>query len=98
MPKARIAIIGAGWWGVEVYLPAIQKNPGSELVAVNRRDPKALEKILKDCNVPAGYINVDEMLATERLDAVVITSPHVLHYEHAMVGLEAGCHVLIDSR
>ena len=97
MPKAKIAIIGAGWWGVEVYLPAIQNNPGSELVAVNRRDPEALDKILKDCNVPAGYTDVGEMLAKEDLDAVVITSPHVLHYEHAKAGLEAGCHVLIDK-
>ena len=97
MPNAKLAIIGAGWWGVEVYLPAIQENPGSELVAVNRRDPEALDKILADCNVPAGYTDVDEMLATEDLDAVVITSPHVLHYEHAKAALEAGCHVLIDK-
>jgi len=95
--KARIAIIGAGWWGVEAYLPALQDNANAELVAVNRPDQNALDQIIATFDVPCGYTDYREMLETEQLDAVVITSPHTLHFEHARMGLEAGCHVLIDK-
>ncbi|MBE7247016.1 MAG: gfo/Idh/MocA family oxidoreductase, partial [Actinomycetospora chiangmaiensis] len=36
MTKARIGIIGAGWWAVENYIPLLKANPDCELVAVNR--------------------------------------------------------------
>jgi predicted dehydrogenase len=97
MTKARIGLIGAGWWGVEVYVPALIAHPDAELVAVNRRDRAALDSICAKFGIPAGYTDFREMIAAENLDAVVITSPHVLHFEHAKAALEAGCHVLIDK-
>lgn len=97
MAKARIALIGAGWWGVEVYVPAMIAHPDIELVAINRRNREALDKILEAHKEPKGYTDYRQMLAAEDLDAVVITSPHTLHYEHAVAALEAGCHVLIDK-
>ncbi len=97
MAKARVALIGAGWWGVEVYVPTMIAHPDIELVAVNRRNREALDKILATHKGPKGYTDYREMLAAEELDAVVITSPHTAHYEHASAALEAGCHVLIDK-
>lgn len=97
MTKARIGLIGAGWWGVEVYVPALIAHQGADLVAVNRRDQTALDQITEKFGIPKGYTDYREMIAAERLDAVVITSPHTLHYEHAAAALEAGCHVLIDK-
>lgn len=97
MAKARLALIGAGWWGVEVYVPAMMDHPDIELVAINRRDQKALDKILEKHDGPKGYTDYREMLTNEELDAVVITSPHTIHYEQARDVLEAGCHVLIDK-
>jgi predicted dehydrogenase len=97
MAKARIALIGAGWWGVEVYVPAMMDHPDIELVAINRRDAAALDKVLAVHKGPRGYTNYREMLSEEELDAVVITSPHTVHHEHARATLEKGCHVLIDK-
>jgi predicted dehydrogenase len=97
MAKARIALIGAGWWGVEVYVPAMMNHPDIDLVAINRRDQVALGEILAKYKGPKGYTDYREMIARENLDAVVITSPHTVHFEHAVAALEAGCHVLIDK-
>ena len=97
MSKARIALIGAGWWGVEVYVPALIAHPDVELVAVNRPECEALDRITDKFGIAKGYTDAAEMLAAERPDAAVITSPHVLHFEHATAALEAGCHVLIDK-
>ena len=97
MPKSKIAMIGAGWWGVEVYVPALLENPDVDFVAINRRDQGALDKILANYDIARGYTDYRNMLQSEDLDAVVITSPHTLHFEHARNALDAGCHVLVDK-
>ncbi len=43
-------------------------------------------------SVPA-YSDHAEMLAASNPDAVVISSPHGLHFQHIMDSLDAGCHV-----
>ena len=37
------------------------------------------------------------MLDQVPMDGVVISSPHVLHYEHAVASLARGCHVLVEK-
>ena len=37
------------------------------------------------------------MLDEVPMDGVVISSPHVLHFEHAKAALEKGCHVLVEK-
>ena len=95
--KARIAVIGAGWWACEVYVPALLARDDVELVAVNRRNRDALDKVVAQFGVPKGYTDHAEMLATERPDGVVIASPHTAHFGQARDALEAGCHVLVDK-
>lgn len=34
--KARIGVIGAGWWAVVNHIPVLQSLPDCEVVAVNR--------------------------------------------------------------
>ena len=97
MEKARIALIGAGWWGVEIYLPELEGNPDIDLVGINRRDRASLDRILAKYPNCRGYTDYREMLEKEGPDAVVVTSPHTAHFEHGRRSLEAGCHVLIDK-
>ena len=97
MATARIALIGAGWWGVEVYLPAMLEHPDIQVAGVCRRNKEALARILSKYPALSGYADYREMLEKERPDAVVVTSPHTAHSEHGMAALEAGCHVLIDK-
>ena len=47
--------------------------------------------------MPAAYASLDEMLAAEPLDAVVILTPNVHHYPYTMRALEAGLHVLCEK-
>ncbi len=95
--KAKIAVLGAGWWGVEVYIPALLDNPDVDLVAVNRRNRDALDQITKRFGIAKGYTDYRDLLATEDLDGVVVVSPHTVHFEQAMAALDAGAHVLVDK-
>ena len=45
----------------------------------------------------AHYASVEALLASEELDAVLIASPHTLHFEHAMQAIAAGCHCYIEK-
>ena len=50
------------------------------------------ENVGLDDSVPT-YADHVEMLSAAKPDAVVISSPHGLHFEHIMDALDAGCHV-----
>ena len=95
--KAKIAIIGAGWWAVQVYLPAVLDNENAQIAGVNRRSQKALDEISKAFPGVKGYTDYHQMLAEEKPDGVIIASPHTVHFEHAKAALNANCHVLIDK-
>ena len=41
--KARIAVIGTGWWATEVHIPALIANPKADLVALCDKDPQRLK-------------------------------------------------------
>lgn len=95
--KARIGVIGAGWWAVVNHIPVLKANPNCELVAVNRLGREELDKVQREFDVPHAFEDYAEMLATVPLDGVIIASPHVNHHEHALAALAKGCHVLVEK-
>ena len=97
MAKARIGVIGAGWWAVANHLPELRKNTNCEIVAVNRLGAEELAKVQATFGVEHGFEDYREMLAKVPMDGVVIATPHALHFEHATAALEAGCHVLVEK-
>ena len=48
MSRARIGIIGAGFWSVYFYLPFFRPNPDVELVGVVRRNRDAPDALLRE--------------------------------------------------
>jgi len=97
MKRARIGIIGAGWWAVENHIPILKANPDCELVAVNRLGQAELAQIQKKFDIPHGFEDYRDMLREVELDGVIVASPHVLHHEHAIAAIRAGCHVLVEK-
>ncbi|RJS92784.1 gfo/Idh/MocA family oxidoreductase [Candidatus Bathyarchaeota archaeon] len=43
------------------------------------------------------YADYSEMLSKLDLDAIIVCTPHVLHYKHVMAGLKRGLHVLVEK-
>jgi predicted dehydrogenase len=95
--KARIAVIGTGWWATTAHIPALQQNPHAELVALCDRSSEALERATAAFGPMATYTDCQAMLAAEALDGVVIATNHNSHYELAKACLEAGLHVLVEK-
>ncbi len=97
MNTVRCAVIGAGWWGTTAHVPTLHKHPKAELVAVQHSDRATAEKIARDYQVPHACTTLEEVLAIEGLDAVVISSIPVAHYAQAKAALQRGLHVLIEK-
>lgn len=101
MKKARIGFIGAGWWATANHLPVLRKRAEEEgdveLTAVCRLGIEQLREVQKVFNVPYGTEDYRKMLDEVELDAVVISSPHTLHYEHARAALELNLHVMVEK-
>ena len=95
--KARIAVLGAGWWGCQVYVPELLAHPDIDLVAVSKIESEDLSAIQEKFGIPAAYTDHEELLASERPDAVVVSSPHIAHFEQARAAIAAGAHVLVDK-
>ena len=47
--------------------------------------------------IAARYTDLAAMLAAERLDGLMVSTPHVAHTAPTLAGLAAGCHVLVEK-
>lgn len=88
--KLRVGLIGCGWYGMVVTKSAFSVG-GVDLKAVCDVDSEHLKKSADEIesiqgNRPKGYKDYKELLASEKLDAVIIATPP--HW-HALVFIEA---------
>jgi predicted dehydrogenase len=95
--KARIGVIGTGWWSTTAHLPGLKANPHADLVAVADTRPEALKSAADKYGPLKTYTDFREMLAQEQLQGVVVCVNHAAHYEVARACLEAGLHVMLDK-
>jgi len=95
--KARIAVIGTGWWATYAHIPAVLANPSAELVAVCDADAHRLQAAAHAYRIGRTYTDCREMLAHEPLDGAVIATPHATHYHIARDCLEHGLHVVVEK-
>ena len=94
---ARIGVVGIGWWAVFMHIPTLQGCKEAKVVAICDLDEERLRVAGDRFGIAARYRDLDRMLAQERLDGLVVATPHVAHAGPAVAGLEAGCHVLVEK-
>jgi predicted dehydrogenase len=95
--KARIAVIGAGWWSTYTHIPALLANPSAELVALCDANRARLQAAAHAYSVARTYADHQAMLANEALDGIVIATPHATHYQLAKDCLAHDLHVLVEK-
>lgn len=94
MGKIRFAVIGFGHIGRR-HASIINESLECELVAICDITPVKEEFRL---NNAAFYPSIDQLLNDNiEVDILSITSPNGLHEEHAIKGLRAGRHVLVEK-
>ncbi len=95
--KARIAVIGTGWWATYAHIPTLKAHPDAELVAIADVRPDMLGRAAEKYAIDAAYTDFREMLEKESLDGAVIAVWHAAHYEVARACLEHGLHLVLEK-
>ncbi len=72
-------------------------TPEEQLLAVGSRNLEKAKTFGEQYGIPNCYGSYEELTADKTIDAVYICSPNNYHYEHAMLCLNAGKHVLCEK-
>lgn len=96
--KFKVGIIGAGSRGIGAFGLTIATRNDAEVVALCDPNQVRMEFAAKTLGLKLNfYTSVKTMIATEKLDAVVITSPDFCHESNAVEALSNGVNVLVDK-
>lgn len=95
MSRVRVGAIGAGWWATSNHFPLLAAREDVELVGVCGLGPD-LGAVRDKFGFGMATTDMDELLDAG-LDAVVVTTPHDLHYDATMRALDRGLHVLCEK-
>lgn len=93
-----VGIVGTGFVGKELG-KQLRDNASATVRALTDVNEANLSEAGETLGVSSEFrfLDYEEMLATESLDAVVISTPHSFHYEHAVTALEHDVHVLCEK-
>ncbi|MBI3411123.1 MAG: Gfo/Idh/MocA family oxidoreductase [Planctomycetes bacterium] len=95
--KVHLGFLGAGWWATANHMPILTARDDVELTAVCRLGRKELEQVKEKFGFRFATEDAAELVNYPDLDAVVVSSPHTLHFEHARLALERGLHVMCEK-
>ncbi|MFO7668639.1 MAG: Gfo/Idh/MocA family oxidoreductase [Bacteroidales bacterium] len=93
--KLKTAVVGVGKV-TDLHSAALVNLPESEFTAVCGRNREKTENYASRFGIRA-YTDVSEMVSEEKIDVVIICTPHPNHMEPTIAALEAGANVLIEK-
>ena len=96
MARIRVSVVGAGWYAAESHIPALRARSDVELDGVCRLGAEDLDRVRRHFGFAFASEDHRQVLA-RKPDAVIVASPHDLHYTHVRDALDAGCHVLCEK-
>ena len=94
---ARIGVVGIGWWACFNHIPTLQAHADVEAVAICDLSDARLAEVGDRFGIAARYKDVAQMVRDERLDGVIVSTPHVAHTVPAIAAVQAGAHVMVEK-
>lgn len=93
----NIALLGTGRIAEIGYIPAIQQISDTNIISVLSRDEAKGKAFAKRHQIKNSYVDLDELLRDESLDAVIICTPDAMHEEQVIKSCRANKHVLCEK-
>ncbi|AUG75402.1 Oxidoreductase [Kitasatospora sp. MMS16-BH015] len=91
----RIALAGGGAFGAK-HAAALRRIEGVEVTAVVSSSLDSARKFAAEQGVGRGVATLEEALALEEVDAVILATPTPMHAAQTLACLEAGKHVQVE--
>ena len=93
--KIRIGLLGYGKVA-NLYGEAIKALPNGELVSVAGRNRQRRNEFAAKWKIASRDTSA-EMAALDKVDLVIVVTPHPQHRDGCLEALAAGCHVLVEK-
>jgi predicted dehydrogenase len=95
--QIRIGIVGTSGWTELLFLNAIPTHAQAEIVSICGRNSTRVDELARKYGIGNTFTDYNEMIASGKLDAVVVATPDDLHFPVTMAALDAGLHVLCEK-
>ena len=95
MDILNLAVVGVGSWGKN-HARVFKELELTNLVGIYDLDSKRAKELAMEHGATC-YSNLEDMLKSEKIDAISIASPTSTHAEIALMAIENGKHVLIEK-
>jgi predicted dehydrogenase len=92
----NLGVVGVGWWGQKI-IRTLQESGKIKVLAVSDPAPAAGARALCDDLDIRVLSTYDELLRTQDLDGVVLTTPNSLHEAQIIQAAKAGKHVFCEK-
>ena len=95
-PDVRVAIVGTGAIAQVAHLPVLSKMRGVNIVALCDIDRAKARALADRFEVPDVYIDLEDLFSGSAPDAIVISTPSLLHQPYVLEAVAAGVDVLCE--
>ncbi|MEJ2224986.1 MAG: bi-domain-containing oxidoreductase [Syntrophobacterales bacterium] len=92
-----IGLIGGGKFTKNILMPVLQKVQNVELAGVATTSGVTSQHLAQKYGFAYATTDYREILQDDKVNKVIITTPHHLHGRHVVEALQAGKHVLVEK-
>ena len=94
MQPIKTAILSFGMSGQVFHAPFLNVLPGFELYGVWERSKNLAQEKYPQVKT---FRSLDDLLADEKIELVIVNTPNYSHYEYAKLALKAGKQVVVEK-
>ena len=96
-PALRVAVVGTGSWARRAHIPAWQRDPRAEVVALADTDRAALAAAAAEFGVARTTGDYRDLLGATDIDVIDVVTGNRPHFQISTDALNAGKHVLCEK-
>jgi predicted dehydrogenase len=97
MDELRIAVVGVGRMGLTHAENLAHRVRGSRLIAATTSNAERAAEVRRRCGAVSVYEDLDQLLAADKLDAIIISSSTSAHVDNVLRCAAAGLHILCEK-
>ncbi|CAN7565981.1 Gfo/Idh/MocA family oxidoreductase [Terrabacter sp. LjRoot27] len=96
VPSLRWGVLGTGWIA-ERFVASLRASTTQQVVAVGSRTNASAEAFARGVGGLRAHGSPEALVADPGVDVVYVATPHHVHLTHALLGVGAGKHVLVEK-
>lgn len=96
VPALRWGVIGPGAIAND-FTSTLHAHSDQRVVAVGSRSQERADAFAARHGVPVAVASYEQVVTDPGVQVVYVASPHPQHFEHAMLAIAAGKHVLVEK-